>query len=105
MDPSQLPPVTEQDDLIGELASRVRSRGFVPLVSAPLLEPRPRYFPDAWRHRVIPENADRCPGCSGMVSGRIAHEDERIDARMRLEGDDDESNDASPEEGEPRGQL
>lgn len=36
---------------------------------------------------VIPAEADRCPGCGGLVSGRIRHQDDRLEAREALLGD------------------
>jgi len=44
-----LPSLLEQSTLIKQLASLVEARGFEPLVSAPLLEPTSKHFPDAWR--------------------------------------------------------
>jgi len=44
-----LPSLVEQTRLIKGLAALVEACGFEPLVSAPLLEPTGKHFPDAWR--------------------------------------------------------
>ncbi|MFT3913120.1 MAG: hypothetical protein QM704_03225 [Anaeromyxobacteraceae bacterium] len=44
-----LPPREEREALLSALAGLVEARGHLPLVSSHLLEPTPRYFPDAWR--------------------------------------------------------
>jgi hypothetical protein len=40
----------------------------------------------AW---VIPPETETCPGCGGTVSGRIAHEKDRLAAREGLEDGDE----------------
>lgn len=43
-----LPPVDDRRWLIDEIAALVAARGPVPLITALLVEPSPRYFPDRW---------------------------------------------------------
>lgn len=46
---SSLPTQDEQDWLLERLARLIEKRGAGPLVTAPLLKPSPRFFPDPWR--------------------------------------------------------
>jgi hypothetical protein len=52
---------------------------------------------------LLPPDAERCAGCGGKISGRIAHQNERLDARERLEGGapDGESDGESDDAQEP----
>lgn len=43
-----LPPASARAWLLEQLGTLVRARGVAPLVSAPLIEPSPAFFPDPW---------------------------------------------------------
>lgn len=54
----------------------------------------------AW---TISPTASTCPGCGGTISGRIAHEHQRLEAREALEEDDEtQDKDCAPEVADKR---